>query len=248
MKIKLLWLLLALPCLLLAQPDAPAEERVGTQQEAKTQKQRNRWLKHSPMHRLIQDGDSIPTAKWAVKYSLSSLLDLFSPSVQAAVEYRFDRRWSAQFEGGYVFHTDMTYRQQGLRLRPEIRRYFGRYRAVNGAFAVDLLYRYLYIWAREPFSRHNDTYFETINYLRRKHNLGIHAKIYGFTNFGPRKRLFLEWGLGLGVRSVYITEEGVPADAVVIRPPDHNFNHTKPAYRWMFAPSMVLSLKFGAWF
>jgi hypothetical protein len=245
MKMKFLYLLLALPCLLWAQPDAPSQEQISTQEEIKTQKQR--WKKHSPMSRLIQPGDSIPTAKWALKYSIASHLDFLSPSAQAAVEYRFHRRWSAQLEGGYVYHTNLTYRQQGLRLRPEIRRYFGHGRVVEGAFAFDLLYRYLYIWAREPFLRYNGSYQQIINYLRHKHNLAFHTKIYGFTNFGPRRRLFLEWGLGLGLRSIYITEEGIPADAVVVRPRDNNFKHTKPANTWLFLPSMVLSLKFGVW-
>ena len=204
---------------------------------------------------LFEDSSKIPLSKWAVKSSLGSLIDFATPSLQAAVEHRFAPHWSVQMEAGFIFQYGQgpatRLGQLGYRLRPEIRYYFQKGWASksnqnNSYLALELMHRQVFETYRGWFLRQQGAYQELLEYNRVKVNFAGHIK-YGNIEHFKNSPWFIEYGFGLGVRSLYIEERGLPPDAVRQEAQDL-FILQRPANTLFILPSMVLTLKLGRMF
>lgn len=199
-------------------------------------------------HSLLLSPETLE-AKWLIKASLMSLLDVVSPSLQAAVEYRFAKHFSVQLQGGWVFNypsfTGRERKLRGLRLRPELRYYFkdawsNKRSKGNQSLSLEVLFRDITEYRRDWMLRHNRSYEQLIDYRRVKRNWGLHVKFNDLHHFRASP-WFIEYGIGLGVRSVFIQNKDIPFDAET-RGIDWL---QRPVNILFILPSAVLTLKVG---
>lgn len=163
------------------------------------------------------------SSKWILKFAPLALIDPLTATIQPGIEYKFTPRWSLEADYGLrfralelaSFNKDVNhYRYNKFRL--EGRWYYGFRRK---SFATTLPYfiaaeaffiNQQYGKNKNYFSPRNDTI--TIDFdsagLRRTVS-GLCFKVGVQSHFKRDSKLFMEWAIGIGVRTINIQYNNV---------------------------------------
>lgn len=179
-----------------------------------------------------------PIPKFTLKYSPISLVDVFAPSIQFAVEQRIANRQSLQYEAGYLTSFGGRYINpnslEGYRLRLEWRRYkqLDVLRSQSSPeknwmkyTGFQVMWMQHFVDQSKLFCRDNCNYFQQIDYLTSTYNIA------GYWHFGWVYRsgnFRLEFGNAVGLRVIDIKDTGIPGDAEAA---NNGFNNRSVFFR-----------------
>jgi hypothetical protein len=152
--------------------------------------------------------------------------------IQVGIGYRWKKRWGATMDPTYIFYTPVRNfetndrdARSGIKIRSDVRYYFGRgFRSRSSFIGPELHYKYVSSKKWTDFGINcvgqQCDYYMTTTYREIRNEIGVALKA-GFTRpIGTR--LALEGYGGLGIKFVHIEEKDVPLGASFVIIPIHD--------------------------
>jgi len=179
------------------------------------------------------------------KFSPFNLADFYVPSIQISYERLLRKKLSVQFEFGYVIPT-MHNKQQGFKLRTEIRKYLNYRKYGASYFAFEIYYTNTDYW----YEGHFVSFADTLSINGYTDNVKISKQLYGFNlKFGRQYgfgHFVFEWYLGVGAkyRDIRESDRQNPKDSRPM-PKDLNFEYAgnNPGRSWIV--NFPINIKIG---
>jgi hypothetical protein len=222
-------------------------------------------------HPLPGADRQLPTADWQLPEKSGVQLSLRTnplsfiesdANVMLGLGIQWDPQLAVTFEPAYIFarlydgggvdngDESDTRRASGIKLRTDFRLYFTPFNYSRGAFffGPEFHYKYVNTWIPADFgincSGANCAYTQRAEYKETKEEFGGLLK-FGLNAPLYRDRLAIEVFAGLGLKTKWRQESGIPVGGSFINPPGNNRTAFTPPYEgWMMMLPMGTKLSF----
>lgn len=147
----------------------------------------------------------VDTGKLYFRMNPAGLIDAFDENITIGAEYRFNHKWSATMDAGYIFFSGYAGRVKsasGVLLRPGIRKYCGQRKDIF----LDLQFHFKEVnyrvkdWLDKNVVDNVATYEEYKTFRYHKRVIGGQFMIGGKEYLSRSHRLCFEVYVGIGIR------------------------------------------------